>query len=1084
MKVRMLATAALFAATILCLAAAAATAAGERPLMRFPDINGNTVVFVYGEDIWSVPATGGVAQRLTIHDGQERYPRLSPDGSLVAFTGEYDGNADVYVMNVHGGGIRRLTFHPDYDRVIGWHPTKHKIMFISGRSHFRFLRMYLVSPDGTGLEETIFHDIAQACYSPDGKQVAYNEVSTEDRTWKRYRGGLAQDILLYDLATNVERNLTNFEGTDRLPMWMGDRIYFSSDRDGTLNIYSADPATGAIEQITRHADYDVRRPSGRDGKIVYELGGTLRVLDVATRETREIPVEIRADAPETRPAIVGVADRLQGIAISPTGRRALLVARGEVFTVPKEHGPIRNLSRDSGARDKDAAWSPDGSTIAFLSDRTGEYEIYTVDPLGEGEPTRLTTHTDGYRHTLRWSPDGRKIAFADQTLALYVLDVATRKTARIDKAEYENMDISLDVKDIYDFAWSPDSRWIAYSKMNADLVTQLHVCELETGKIWCVSNGLFNDFHPAFSRDGRRLFFVSNRRFDPTFCDFEWEMVYKKTSGIYCLALQRDAGPLFPLRSDEEPARNPEEAKVDPVRIDFDGIAERVEMLPLPPGNYRWLSAGEKTLFYLDRADGDFNRFEFRVPEAMNLCAFDLEERAERPIVDDVNEYALSADGSSLAYRKGETAGIVEAGAKESPGSILDLSGLTMLLDPRAEWRQIFLEAWRMERDFYYEPKMHGLDWNAMKEKYGALMAFASCRQDVQFLVGELIGELNTSHTYVYGGDQRRAAEPVNVGMLGADFTADRAANRWRIERILRVPEWTGAVLPPLVRPGLRVKEGDYILRVDGAPVTADREIYAWFQGKAGTQVTLLVNDRPTETGAWEIVVEPARGENTLRYQDWCEHNRRVVDEASNGTIGYLHLPDTYTASAREFPKYFFAQTRKQGLLVDGRFNGGGLDPSIFLERLRRTPNHYWTRRYSHDQTSPFYAVTAHMALLTNRQAGSGGDELPYEFRDFKMGPVIGTRTWGGLVGVSMFIPMIDGGGLTAPDYRVYGADGRWAVENVGVRPDIEVELHPAEMARGYDAQLMKGVEVLLEKITTEPRPWPAHEPVPARNDR
>lgn len=1060
----------------------------QKALMRFPDISRETIVFVYGEDIWSVPAAGGVAKRLTIHDGQERYPRFSPDGSMIAFTGEYDGNADVYVMNCDGGDIRRLTYHPGYDRVVGWHPIRNKIMFVSGRKHFRFTKLYLVSPDGTGLEEMILHNVAHASFSPDGNKIAYNEVEREFRTWKRYRGGLAQEVNVYDLETNEDRNITDYEGTDRLPMWIGNRIYFSSDRDGVLNIYSVDPNSGSIEQLTHHRDYDVRRPSEGDGRIVYELGGDLWLLDTSTKETHRVPIEIRTDAPEVRPSFANVTSFIQGVGISPSGKRALVVARGEVFTVPKEHGPVRNLTKSSGSREKDAVWSPDGSKVAYLSDRSGEYEIYIANADGSGSPKKLTSNKDGYRHTLRWSPDGKKIAFADQTLSLYFVDISSAKVTKVDKAEYENMDISLDLKDIYDFTWSPDSRYIAYSKMNSDLVTQLYIYSLDDGSIHCVSNGLFNDFHPVFSRDGERLFFVSNRRFDPVFCDFEWEMVYKKTSGIYCLILRKDLGALLPLRSDEEAVATSSKseekssksaAKSSRAGIDFEGIAERVEALPLAAGNYRYLSTNEKALFYMNRDEGDFNRFEYRVPETMNLYAFDFADRTERKIIEEINSYALSSDGSAIAYRQGSVVGIIDSDERNTPGNPLDLSDLVMKLDPRAEWMQIFNEAWRMERDFYYEPGMHGIDWQAVKEKYGKLMPFASCRQDVEFLVGEMIGELNTSHTYVYGGDRRRMAERVDVGMLGADYEVDAASNRYRISKILRFPDWTRDIMPPLTRTGLRVKEGDYILAVNGEQVTADREIYAYFQGLARKQVSLILSEKPTGEGAWEIVVEPLADESVLRYLDWCENNRLVVDRESKGSIGYIHLPDTYTGSAREFPKYFFSQTRKQGIIVDGRFNGGGLDPYIFLERLTRPITGYWTRRYSHDQTSPFFAVRAHLACLTNKQAGSGGDELPFEFQLLGLGPVIGTRSWGGLVGVSMFIGLIDGGSLTAPDYRIYDPQGKWVVENVGVRPDIEVELHPAEMARGYDAQLMKAIEVLSRKIEQDPKPWPIHEPFP-----
>ena len=1059
-----------------------------RPLMRFPDIHDDRVVFVYGEDIWSVPAGGGVAIRLTIHDGEERFPKFSPDGETIAFTGEYDGNADVYVMNVHGGEITRVSYHPDADEVVGWHPVKNKILFRSSRHSFsRFYRLFLISPDGSGLEELILNEAVQGSFSPDGNRIAYNKVAREHRTWKRYQGGLAQEIYLYDFASNEERNVTNFEGTDRIPMWIGDKIFFSSDRGRVLNLYAYDTLNGEIEPFTTHKEYDVRRPSMGGTRIVYELGGSLWVLDTVTKTAQQIAVEIRTDAPEVRPYLKKVDEDITEIHCSPSGERALVVARGEVFTVPRKDGPVRNLTADPGARDRHAVWSPDGKTIAYLSDKSGEYEIYLADPQGLKESVRLTRHENGYRHTLRWSPDSKKIAYTDQTLRLYYLDVASRKIIEIDRAEYENVDVSLERKPVSDFCWSPDSRYIAYSKMDRDLVYKIYLYSLQSGEIHCVSGGLFNDFDPVFTRDGKHLLFVSNRRFDPTFCDFEWEMVYKKAAGIYCLTLAKDGEPLLPFKSDEakagksdDKATQEDKAKTANVVIDFTGLAQRIEVLPLERGNYRDLAVNDSLLFYLNIDEGDFNRFEFREMGPRNLCSFSFEKRRENSVIDSVDSYRLSAAGSQIVYKKGNAVGIIEADLKNSEGGEIDLSRLKMQLDPLAEWQQIFNEAWRMERDFYYDPNMHGLDWPAMKERYGRLLPYASCRQDIRYIVGELIGELNTSHTYVFGGDRRREADRIDTGMLGADWEIDEAAGRYRFKKIYTVPDWSQEVLPPLARPGVKVSEGDYLLQVNGEEVTADRNIYSYFQDLAGEQVTLLVNSRPETDGASVAVVKPIRSEATLRYLDWVEHNRLVAEEKSNGQIGYIHLPDTYTSSAREFPKYFYAQTRKKGLIVDGRFNGGGLDPDIFLQRLDKQLLAYWTRRYSHDQTTPAVATRAHRVCLTNRQAGSGGDMLPMEFKMRKMGPVIGTRTWGGLVGVSMWIDMIDGGGLSAPDYRIYDPDGNWIVENQGVEPDIVVDLHPEEVARGYDAQLMKGIETLLEMIERDPRPWPEHEPFPA----
>jgi len=1069
----------------------AATAAETRSLLRFPDVHEDRVVFVQGEDLWIASVEGGAATRLTIHDGEERFPKFSPDGTRIAFTGDYDGNTDVYVMNAAGGDISRVTWHPGEDTVVGWHPNGKQILFRSNRDAFsRFDQLYLIAEDGTGIERMMMHEASHGSFSPDGRQIAYNRVAREHRTWKRYVGGLAQDLYLFDLGTRQDRRLTDFAGTDRLPMWSGDVIYFSSDRGERLNLHGYDVKTGNVEQLTDHQDYDVRRPSLGTGRIVYELGGDLWLYDLVSRTARALPIEIQSDAPEARPYRKDVSKDVTQVAISPGGERALLVARGEVFSVPKEHGPTRNLSRNSGSREKDAVWSPDGKTIAWLSDASGEYAIHLADPRGPRETIQLTGHDDGYRHTLRWSPDSEKIAFADQTLRCYYVDVATRRITEVDRSDSEPVDIGLDQKPIHDFRWSPDSRFLAYSKIDADLVSRIYIYSLESGESQRVSGDLFNDFQPVFTRDGKHLLFISNRRFDPTYCDFEWELVYKQVAGIYAVTLSSDGRPLLPLRNDEvevqqkdEEETNKEEEKKQKkdvkvvVRIDFEGLADRIEALPLPRGNYRELLVNDDNLFYLNAEHGDFNRFEFRAVGPRTLSAFSFKDRKAKEIASAVDRYALSADGGQIVYQSGKAVKRVAASGGESKA--LDLSDLEMWMDPRQEWRQIFAEAWRMERDFYYEPSMHGLDWVAIREQYGRLVERASCRQDIQYLVGEMIGELSTSHTYVFGGDRRRTADRVGVGLLGADWELDADSNRYRLAYIYGVPDWTLGVTPPLVGPGLDVRVGDLLISVNGEQVTGDRNLFSYFQGLAGEQVTLLFNGSPSAEGAREAVTVALSNERTLRYRDWVERNRRTVEEASGGLIGYLHLPDTYLSSAREFPKYFYSQTRKKGLLIDGRFNGGGLDPDIFLQRLGKPQLAWWTRRYSQAQSTPAVVTRAHLALLTNRQAGSGGDMLPMEFQQKQLGPVIGTRTWGGLVGVSTFMSLVDGGGLTAPDYRIYDEQGRWIVENTGVTPDIEVDLSPAEMARGVDAQLQKGVEVLLEKIRNEPREEPVHEPFP-----
>ncbi len=767
---------------------------------------------------------------------------------------------------------------------------------------------------------------------------------------------------------------------------------------------------------------------------------------------------------------------------SPSGKRALVVARGDLFTVPKEHGAIRNLTEDCGYRVREAVWSPDGKQIAYLSDQSGEYEIYIIDPQGQTEPVQFPRREKRYRHNLLWSPDSKKIAFADHTLSCYILDLNSKVVTVVDKAEYEDMDVSLNLKPISDYAWSPDSRYLAYSKMSEELVYQIHVYDLETGKSHNVSDGFYSDFNPVFTQDGRHLLFISNRYFDPTFCDFEWEMVYKKVAGIFCLTLQKDGQSLLPFKSDEE------EPDVEPsddgnaVVIEFAGLAGRIEAFSLPGGNYRELKISDNTLFYLNADEGDYNRFEFRQLGPRTLYSYSIDDQEETTVIEGIDGYRLSADGSQIVYKKGDDVGIISSGAAKSGGSPLDLSDLKMWVDPLKEWKQIFWEAWRMERDFFYDSSMHGLDWKAIGDKYGGLLPYISCRQDLEYLIGEMIAELSTSHTYVYAGYHRREAERVNVGMLGVDWEVDESNKLYRFKIIYRMPFWSTATVPPLSKPGLNVSEGDYLLRVNNENVSAEKNIYSYFQNLAGEQVRLTINAKPSLTGAREITVEPTRGEFMIRYHDWVEHNRQVADSISGGKIGYIHLPDTYTYSAEVFPKLFYSQTRKDGIIVDGRFNGGGLDPEIFLERLNKRIEFYWTRRYSHDQTTPAVATNAHLVCLTDRYAGSGGDQLPLSFKVLGMGPVIGTRTWGGLVGVSMYVDLVDGGEVTVPDYRIYDKDGKWIIENIGFAPDIEIDLDPAEMERGYDAQLMKAIEVLTQKIKADPIIWPKHEPYLDRN--
>ena len=1054
-------------------------------LMRFPDIYKDKVVFVSGEDIWIASIDGGNAKRLTINDGSERFPKFSPDGKLIAFSGQYDGNIDVYVMDTEGGNIQRLTYHPGGDQVVGWHPTKNKIIFESARNSFsRYSQLYLIGLNGSDIEPLIMHEAVYGSFSADGTKIAYNRISREGRTWKRYQGGLAQDIYMFDFKLNKDSKITKFKGTDRTPMWIGDKIYFTSDKDQFLNIYSYDPKTKEQKQITFHKDYDVRRPSDGLNEIVYEHGGDLWKLDIKTGKYGSLNIKIAADSPEARPYLKKVGRYVTNYSLSPSGKRSLVVARGEVFTIPKKHGPVRNITNDSGSRDKDAVWSPDGKYIAYLSDKAGEYDIYLADPKGIKKTKKITSFENGYRHTLKWSPDSKKIGFTDEKLTLYYIDILSKRIVKVDKADYENVDVSMDVKPIFDYSWSPDSKYLTYSKMNSELVQQVYIYSLMSKKTNNVSIGLFNDFNPVFSKDGGYLFFISNRRFSPTLCDFEWEMVYKNVAGLYVMTLQKNTPSFLKFRNDEEEIKSDKSKKgkkdkknvSKDLKIDFNGINERVEALPLKKGNYRNLLIAKDQLYYLNAEKGDFNRFEFRARGDMDLYSYSFKKREETKLISKITNYKLSYDNSSVIYRMGRSIFTAKANGAKIKGKKVALNNLKMSFDPKQEWKQIFNEAWRLERDYYYDPNMKGVNWVEMKKRYGKLVDRATCRQDIRFIIGELIGELNTSHTYVFGGDSKRRGNRVNIGLLGVDWQIDKASKRYRFKKIYNVPDWSRGVKPPLGKPGLNLVKGDYLLKINGKNVDSSKNIYSYFQDMAGKYVKLTVSKTPDNKTGRDIIVKPLFSERTLRYLDWVETNRKKVAKLSNGKIGYLHLPDTYLGSAVEFPKYFYSQMTKKGMIVDGRYNGGGLDPDIFLQRLDKKNHTYWTRRHSAHQKSPNTTMNAHFVCLTNKQAGSGGDELPHVFRWRKMGPIIGTRTWGGLVGVSMFISMIDGGGLTAPDYRIYNEKGEWIIENKGVTPDIEIDLDPVEVSKGIDAQLEKGIEVLMKKIKKDSKEWPKHK--------
>ena len=1029
-------------------------------MLRFPDVHGDTLIFVYAADLWAVPASGGDARRLTSHEGYETLPRISPDGKTIAFSAEYEGNGDVYTMPIGGGEPRRLTWHPLFDRVTSWTPDG-RIVFRSKRSSVvtNYDKLFTIAAEGGVPVELPLPSGGLSSFSPDGTKIAYNPISTETWFWKRYRGGTQSHIGIFDFKSHAYEEIPHGEAAELFPMWFGNAIYFVSDRDGVMNLHRYDVATREVRQLTHYRDYDIKWPSlssDGSGRIAYENGGALYLYDIARDTSTRVPVRVRSDAPAARASIVNVKKWLQTIGLSPSGARALIGARGEVFTVPAKEGEIRDLTNSSGVRELWPVWSPDGKWIAYASDRSGDYEIYIRAQDGSGEEKRLTSLGAGFRSNLTWSPDSKKIAWSEQSLALDYIDIEGGKVVTVDRSEREAIE---------GFSWSPDSKWIAYSKMRLTDFGQLFAYSLADGKSFAITDGLSDDTLPRFDASGSYLFFLSRRTFKARFSDFEKSFAFSDTMRVYVLPLRADAPSPFAPKSDEENAESRKESAM-PFRIDFTNIASRVLPLPIDPATYRLLSAADGRAFYLNDK---------------SLRTFSLGDKEEKTLLEKVDAFTLNAKGDRIIYRSGETVGIIDATATAKSGDgALDLAHLEIRLDRRAEWKQIFNEAWRMLRDGFYDPTMRGLDWPAIKRRYEAELPYVSLRQDLNFLIGEMHGELGISHITSSGGDTVQTKQ-LAAGLLGADYEA--VDGFYRIRKIYRGDNSAEETRSPLTVPGVDVREGDYVIAVDGRPLRAAvdgqplraaQSIYSAFEGTAGRQVTLLVNSTPSSTGARRAVVVPLESEAALRYRDWVDMNRRKVDAATNNRCAYVHLPDTQVNGINEFGRQFFAQADKRCILVDARWNNGGEIPDFYFEHLARRHLEYDTPRYGADYEYQRPAILGPKVLVINEYAGSGGDSVADYFRKYALGPIVGKRTWGGLMGIGAELPMIDGGRVTVPFISAWDVvDGKstWIVENHGVDPDVEVDNRPDLVLAGHDPQLERGIAILNEELKKLPPP-------------
>lgn len=1042
-------------------------------LLRFPDINGNLIAFVYAGDIWTVNANGGEARRLTSHEGLELFPKISPDGKWIAFSAEYSGSRQIWVMPSEGGSAKQLTWYNSvglmpprggFDHVVlDWTPDSKQILIRANRTTFgeRQGKYFLVNIDG-GLEKPLqIVNGGFAVLSPDAKKICFTPVDREFRTWKRYKGGRATDLWIYDLENNTSEQITTFAGTDQWPVWYGKYIYYTSDRDLRLNIYRYDLHTKANKQLTFHTEFDVMWPSGRNGKIVYESGGYLYVLDLSTETTEKISVSLKFDNPNLVPYFKNVKSDIHSFSVSPAGKRALFDARGDIFSVPAENGVIENLTETQGIREIYPMWSPDGKYISYYSDATGEYEVYLLENKKGAKPRQLTFNSSAWKYEPEWSPDSRYLAYSDRTLKLWLLDVETGKQTEVDHAT---------MSEIRSFDFSPDSQWLTYDKESENGLSAVWVYHIPTAKATQLTNDLFGDRQPIFGKCGKFLFFVSNRDFNLAFSSFEFDYLYNKAARIYAVALKNDGSKLIkdkndvePVKAEEKetakPAKNnqkeekPAETKIQ-VTIDFEGINNRVEALPVPAGDYRIIGPADGGLLYISEG---------------KLMRYNVADQKTEEIMDRVSWARSTADGKMFMYRSGEDYGIVKVAPNQKAGNgKLNLEQMEMKIDPRKEWDQIYKDGWRIFRDYFYVDNLHGVDWVGLKKTYGQLLPYVGHRFDLDYIINEIISEANAGHAYGDWGDFTRVKR-VDTGLLGADLEADENAGRYKIIRIYQGENWNPARRSPLTEAGVDVKVGDYLISINGKGITTKDNPYMFLENLAGKRVEIAVNAKPQATGARTSTITTITSELELFYFNWVNERRAMVDELSGGRIGYIHVPNTSTDGNRELFRGMYTYHNKEALIIDDRYNGGGFIPDRMIDLLDRRTLNYWHRNGLWPSRAPGIAHDGPKAMLINGYSSSGGDAFPYYFRKTGQGPLIGTRTWGGLIGISGNARLVDGGYIAVPRFGIFDENEEWIIEGIGVYPDIEVVDRPEQLAKGVDPCIEKAVEVLLKELEKNP---------------
>ena len=1058
-------------------------AADEARLLRFPATNGKEIVFSYAGDLYKVPATGGEAQRLTSHVGYEMFPRFSPDGKTIAFTGQYDGNTEVYTIPSDGGEPLRITYTATNGRddlgdrmgpnniVMNWTPDGSRIVYRNRISSGFSGKLYTVDKEG-GLSEVIPLPEGGFCsYSPDGKQLAYNRVMREFRTWKYYKGGMADDVWIYNPDKKTVENITDNPAQDIFPMWIGDEIFFLSDRDRTMNIFVYDTKTKQTSKVTDFTGYDVKFPSANGNTIVFENGGYIYKMDAGSKKPEKVDITLTSDNIYARGEIKNGAGYITNASLSPDGERITVTARGEVFDLPVGKGVTKNITRSPGAHDREAQWSPDGKSIVYISDGTGETELYLQDATG-GEPVPLTKGNDTYIRSFIWSPDSKSIVYTDRMNRLNLLDVASKKVTTLFR---DPMGGPRGV------TFSPDNKWLTYTRTGDNDFSIVYVYNLADKKEYAVTDKWYNSSSPVFSTDGKYLIFSSARDFNPTYGSLEWNHVYNNMNGVYLALLSKDTPSPFLEKDAKVTVAEKNDAKKDDakkndsrkemkkddgtvVEIDFDGISDRIIQLPLNGSYYgNFYSDGNK-VYYWTRG---------------GTKVYDLKKQKEETVAEGASMDVASGSKKALFYKGGQLYVTDIPSGKADLSEAVNLSNMKITVDYPQEWAQIFDEAWRAYRDGFYVSNMHGVDWKAIKAKYASLLPYVKTRLDLNYIIGEMIGELNCGHAYVNPGETERPAR-IRTGLLGAEISRDKSGF-FRLEKIIPGASWSKELRSPLTEPGVDAKAGEFIVAIDGIPTNSVKDMYALLVGKADVPTELSLNGKPELAGARKIVITPLGDEYPLYHYNWVQENIRKVEKASNGKIGYIYIPDMGVEGLNEFARYFYPQLDKEGLIIDDRANGGGNVSPMILERLSREPYRLTMGRgTARIGTVPDAVQVGPKVCLINKYSASDGDLFPWGFRALGLGKLIGTRTWGGIVGISGSLPYMDGTDIRVPFFTSYDPKtGQWIIENHGVDPDILIDNDPVKEWNGEDQQLDRAIEEVMKQLRDR-KPLPK---VPAPRD-